>query len=148
MAAHMRDVLAGAPTNWGRWGPSDELGALNFLTQAEVLRAKGLRLTWDEQTARASVEKAHRPGRRDRAATGVDYLARKRDMLEVNRARLAEAQAAASGLYRDLSAHASEARRRTSTERQSVSWSAPAWHAASAQALPAWAASLAVPQRW
>src|SRR2546427_544139 len=80
----------------------------------------GLRLTWDEQAARASVEKAHRPGRRDGAATGVEYLARKRDMLEVNRALLAEAQAAASGLYRDLSSHASEARRRTSTEQQSA----------------------------
>ena len=80
----------------------------------------GLRLTWDEQAARASVEKAHRPRRRDGAATGVEYLARKRDVLEVNRALLAEAQAAASRLYRDLSAHASEAQRRTSTEQQSA----------------------------
>ena len=31
-------VLAGTPTNWGRWGPDDEVGALNYLTSQEVLR--------------------------------------------------------------------------------------------------------------
>lgn len=30
--------LKSGPTNWGRWGPNDELGALNFLTAAEVQR--------------------------------------------------------------------------------------------------------------
>jgi kynurenine formamidase len=35
----LRDVLAGAPTNWGRWGAQDEIGALNFLGPAEVLAA-------------------------------------------------------------------------------------------------------------
>ncbi|GJD11069.1 hypothetical protein Gasu2_52230 [Galdieria sulphuraria] len=34
----MKDLLASAPKNWGRWGPDDELGSLNFLTQQEVLR--------------------------------------------------------------------------------------------------------------
>src|SRR5450759_1817135 len=34
----LHDLLADAPTNWGRWGPNDELGSLNFLTPAEVLR--------------------------------------------------------------------------------------------------------------
>ncbi len=34
----LHDLLADAPKNWGRWGPDDELGALNFLTPAEVLR--------------------------------------------------------------------------------------------------------------
>lgn len=38
MSRHMRDVLEGAPKNWGRWGDDDEIGALNFLTQDEVLR--------------------------------------------------------------------------------------------------------------
>jgi hypothetical protein len=80
----------------------------------------GLRVTWDEQAARASVEKAHRPGRRESAASGVQYLARKRDMLEVDRKTLAEAQAVASQLYRELSAHATDAQRRTSTEQQSA----------------------------
>jgi kynurenine formamidase len=34
----MTDVLADAPTNWGKWGPDDEVGALNYLTAAEVMR--------------------------------------------------------------------------------------------------------------
>ena len=29
-------LLAVAPTNWGRWGPDDEVGALNYLGTAEV----------------------------------------------------------------------------------------------------------------
>ena len=34
----MGQLLAGSPSNWGRWGPSDEVGALNFLGNKEVLR--------------------------------------------------------------------------------------------------------------
>jgi kynurenine formamidase len=37
-APDMADVLADAPTNWGKWGPDDEVGALNYLTADEVLR--------------------------------------------------------------------------------------------------------------
>ena len=29
-------LLAGAPSNWGRWGPDDEIGALNYLGAAEI----------------------------------------------------------------------------------------------------------------
>ena len=32
------ELLKDAPKNWGRWGAEDEVGALNFLTNAEVLR--------------------------------------------------------------------------------------------------------------
>ncbi|MFC6837743.1 cyclase family protein [Halomarina ordinaria] len=32
------EVLADAPSNWGKWGDDDETGALNYLTEAEVLR--------------------------------------------------------------------------------------------------------------
>jgi kynurenine formamidase len=32
------DLLRDAPKNWGKWGPDDEVGSLNYLTQAEVLR--------------------------------------------------------------------------------------------------------------
>jgi kynurenine formamidase len=32
------DLLRDSPRNWGRWGDDDEVGALNFLTSAEVLR--------------------------------------------------------------------------------------------------------------
>jgi kynurenine formamidase len=31
-------LLKDSPTNWGKWGPDDEVGALNYLTAAEVLR--------------------------------------------------------------------------------------------------------------
>ena len=34
----MHELLKDAPTNWGRWGPDDEVGALNFLTNDEVMR--------------------------------------------------------------------------------------------------------------
>lgn len=33
------ELLAGAPNNWGRWGPDDEIGALNYLTSREALDA-------------------------------------------------------------------------------------------------------------
>lgn len=36
---HVSNLLADAPTNWGRWGESDEVGALNFLTPARVVEA-------------------------------------------------------------------------------------------------------------
>lgn len=32
------DILNDAPSNWGRWGEDDEIGALNHLTNDEVLR--------------------------------------------------------------------------------------------------------------
>ena len=32
------ELLKDAPKNWGRFGPDDEIGALNFLTKEEVLR--------------------------------------------------------------------------------------------------------------
>lgn len=31
-------LLAGLPSNWGRWGPDDEIGALNHLDADQVLR--------------------------------------------------------------------------------------------------------------
>ncbi len=34
----MSRLLAASPRNWGRWGDTDEVGSLNFLTSAEVLR--------------------------------------------------------------------------------------------------------------
>jgi kynurenine formamidase len=37
-APDMTDVLANAPTNWGKWGEDDEVGALNYLTADEVMR--------------------------------------------------------------------------------------------------------------
>jgi kynurenine formamidase len=37
-APDMSEVLTDAPTNWGKWGDDDEVGALNYLTADEVLR--------------------------------------------------------------------------------------------------------------
>jgi len=34
----LAELLAEAPSNWGRWGPDDEVGSLNFLTPQEILR--------------------------------------------------------------------------------------------------------------
>ena len=34
----LSELLQGAPSNWGRWGDTDELGSVNYLTQSEVLR--------------------------------------------------------------------------------------------------------------
>ena len=75
----------------------------------------GLRLTFDEASARRQVERAHRaPAAGERS--GASYLARKRDLRDVGRAQIARARAEATRLYRHLAAHASDARRRTSTE--------------------------------
>ena len=71
----------------------------------------GLRLTWDEKGARELVERAH-----DRPVSGAGFLARKRDLLDVNRAQLTEARAAAGRLYRAMAREATDARRRTATE--------------------------------
>ncbi len=38
MVQTLTELLKDAPKNWGRWGTGDEIGSLNFLTQAEVLR--------------------------------------------------------------------------------------------------------------
>jgi kynurenine formamidase len=35
---HLEQLLENSPKNWGRWGDEDEIGCLNFLTPAEVLR--------------------------------------------------------------------------------------------------------------
>lgn len=36
--ADVSALLASSPRNWGRWGDTDEVGSLNFLTNMEVLR--------------------------------------------------------------------------------------------------------------
>ena len=33
----MVELLAGLPKNWGKWGPDDEVGSLNYLTAEQVL---------------------------------------------------------------------------------------------------------------
>ncbi len=38
MSRDIAQILANAPTNWGRWGPDDEIGMLNVLDPGQVLR--------------------------------------------------------------------------------------------------------------
>jgi kynurenine formamidase len=38
-APALGDLLRDAPTNWGKWGPDDEVGALNYLGPEQVLAA-------------------------------------------------------------------------------------------------------------
>jgi hypothetical protein len=77
----------------------------------------GLRLTWDEKAARENVERKHSDPKGPREREGAAYLARKRDILDVNRAQLAEARVEAGRLYKAISREATEALRRTSLER-------------------------------
>ena len=86
-----------------------------ILTRVEGHVEWGLRLTWDEQAARAAVEKAHQASAAARAS-GSAYLARKRDLFEVGRTQLAGARAEATSLHRDLAKQARDTVRRTSTE--------------------------------
>lgn len=37
-APDLTELLAGSPSNWGKWGPDDEVGSLNYLTPEQVLR--------------------------------------------------------------------------------------------------------------
>jgi len=70
----------------------------------------GFRLTFDEKAARAKVSK--QPVR-----SGTEFLARKRDVLGVNRARVKEARGEADRAYKSISRLAAAAHRRTSLER-------------------------------
>lgn len=38
----LTELLADAPTNWGKWGPDDEVGSLNYLTAEQVLAGAAL----------------------------------------------------------------------------------------------------------
>ena len=40
-APAMEELLQDAPSNWGKWGPDDEVGALNYLDAQQVLRGVG-----------------------------------------------------------------------------------------------------------
>jgi hypothetical protein len=91
-----------------------------ILTRLEGQVEWGVRLSFDEQAARAAVEQQH--GRAsgaegDRAAvSGAAYLVRKRDLLDVTRGQLTAAQAEADRVYQALARAATDARRRAATE--------------------------------
>jgi hypothetical protein len=88
-----------------------------ILAQVEGHLEFGLRLSFDEQKARASVDGAGGgSGRRGRDGSGTSYLTRKRDVLHVSREQLGEARTEADRLYQAMSREATDARRRTATE--------------------------------
>jgi hypothetical protein len=91
-----------------------------ILTRIERHLEWGLRLSFDEKAARQAVEDSYAPSRAGAATTrgtaGSEYLARKRDLLDVTRVQITAAKAEADRLYRVMSREASEARRRTATE--------------------------------
>ena len=37
----VKELLKDAPRNWGKWGPDDEVGSLNYLTPEVILKAVG-----------------------------------------------------------------------------------------------------------
>jgi kynurenine formamidase len=41
-APHVGDLLRDSPSNWGKWGPDDEVGSLNYLGPEQVLAATRL----------------------------------------------------------------------------------------------------------
>ena len=41
-APYLGDLLKDAPSNWGKWGPDDEVGSLNYLGPEQVLAAARL----------------------------------------------------------------------------------------------------------
>jgi kynurenine formamidase len=71
----MGQLLAGSPSNWGRWGPNDQVGSLNFLTQSQVLRGvravkQGKVFTCGEQIGSAVGDPIW-PGRQPASRTNV-----------------------------------------------------------------------------
>jgi kynurenine formamidase len=59
----MAQILgADAPTNWGKWGPDDELGALNYLDAAEVLRGVQHIKSGETFTLQIQMGRAESPG--------------------------------------------------------------------------------------
>jgi len=92
---------------------SDRRRIDRILTRLERKHEWGLRLTFDEQSARDVVEQQHGAGQR---AGGAAYLARKRDLIDVTRVQLAGAKRAADHLFTALSRAAAQAMRRRATE--------------------------------
>jgi hypothetical protein len=59
----MHEVLgADAPSNWGKWGPQDELGSLNYLDNREVLRGVQQVRTGDVFTLQIQMGRRESPG--------------------------------------------------------------------------------------
>ena len=102
---------------------SDRRRIERILTRLERKHEWGLRLTFDEQSAREVVEQNHdglskKTGgsKRIGPTSGAAYLARKRDLLDVTRAQLMSARTAADRLFTGMTRAAAQSLRRRSTE--------------------------------
>jgi len=89
---------------------SDGTRIRHLLKRVEGKVEWGLRLTFDNSAARAKVSR--RPVR-----SGTEFLARKREVLGIDRTRAKEVRGAADSVYRSMSRLATAAQRRTSLER-------------------------------
>ena len=89
---------------------SDGTRIRHLLKRVEGKVEWGLRLTFDDRAARAKVSR--RPVR-----SGTEFLARKREVLDIDRTRAKDARGAADSVYRSMSRLATAAQRRTSLER-------------------------------
>ena len=89
---------------------SDRARIGRILKRVEKKVEWGLRLTFNEKAAREKAAK--RPAR-----SGTEFLARKRDVLDVGRKQLAEARTAANRVYKAIGRKAAASQRRTSLER-------------------------------
>lgn len=54
------ELLKNDPKNWGKWGPEDEVGSLNYLTREEVLR--GIKAVSQGKTFTLQVQMGHPKG--------------------------------------------------------------------------------------
>jgi len=89
---------------------SDGARIRRILNRVENNVEWGLRLTFDATAPGAE------PSKR-RVTSGTEFLARKRDVLDITRTRVKAAQVSADRVYKSMSRLATAARRRTSLER-------------------------------
>lgn len=100
----LEDIFSDAPSNWGRWGEDDEIGAVNHLTDAEVLR--GVRAVSDGRTFSLGAPIGHPDGDPMTASRPETqhYMRRDRGHYESGRAEGGDRQSADDALV--VSPHA------------------------------------------
>lgn len=87
----------------------DRVRIARILKRVEKKVEWGLRLTFEEKAVRRSTDK--------RPVTGREFLARKRDVLDLSRQGLSAARAAATRVYKAMTRHAAASHRRAQLER-------------------------------
>ena len=89
--------------NWGRWGPNDQLGAANLITDAKRKQALGARQAGHRRRPRASA--AHRSGARQHESVRAHDEPRVHDrhvqVSAITATRTATSTRSATSLYKD-----------------------------------------------